>query len=416
MDDGRGLVTTSLWDRAPEAGDAVPGAAGDVAADAARRRPSRRRLVRWAVIVAVVIGVALVMTWRGADAASDVPLDPRNPQPTGSQALGRVLADHGVEVTVARGQAALSGAQIDGDTTVFVARTSALAQATIDELADLSRQAGRVVVVDPDPWVLRYLSPEVTIAQTRRDGADLAASCDTADIRQGERISHSQSEFQLRDGSPTDACFTTTGHSVYLSVPATAHHAPLVLLGSRSAITNGEIASADNAAIALRTLGHSARLVWYVPSTDDIPTTDQSRAADLLPPSLVPGLVVVLMAVLGLMLWRGRRLGRLVREPLPVVIRAVETTESRGRIYRRAKDTGRVGVVLRDATRRRLAGYLGLPTAAPLPQLITAVSDASGRPAPEVGWLLAGPPPQTDDEMLGLAGSLAALEKEVRPS
>lgn len=413
MDHGGGLVTTSLWERTPEASGTDP----DGGADGATRRPTRRRILRWAVIIVVVVVVALVMTWRGGDAASDVPLDPRNPQPSGSQALSRVLSDHGVDVTIARGQGALSGAGIDNDTTVFIPRTTELAQATIDQLADLSRQAERVVVVDPTPWVVRYLSPEVHIEQTRRDGADLTASCDAADVHQGERVSHSQSEFQLRgDGSPSDACFTTGGHSVYLAVPATAHHAPLVLLGSRSAITNGEIAEADNADIVLRTLGHSARVVWYVPSTADIPTTDQSRAEDLLPPWLNSGLVVVLLTALAVMLWRGRRLGRLVREPLPVVIRAVETTESRGRIYRRAKDTGRVGVVLRDATRRRLAGYLGLPTGGPVPQLVAAVSDATARPLQDVGWMLAGPPPQTDDEMLGLAGSLAALEKEVRRS
>lgn len=404
-------MTTTLWDRTPETGD--PSAEGSDGGGGPR---PRHRLLRWLAILAVVIAVAVVMTWRGADAANNVPLDPRNPQPGGSQALARVLADHGVEVTVVRDQAALGDAGIGRDTTVFVPRTTDLAQATIDQLADVSREAERVVVVDPDPWVLRYLSPEVAVDQTRRDGADLSTSCDTTDVHRGERISHSQSEFQLRDGSPTDACFTTGARSVYLSVPATAHHAPLVLLGSRSAITNDEIAESDNAAIVLRTLGHSPRVVWYVPSTSDIPTSDESRTDALLPPSLGPGLVVALLAVLALMLWRGRRLGRLVREPLPVVIRAVETTESRGRIYRRAKDTVRVGVVLRDATRRRLAGYLGIPTAGPIHQLVTAVSDASGRPAEEIGWLLAGPPPQTDDEMLGLAGSLAALEKEVRRS
>ena len=57
-------------------------------------------------------------------------------------------------------------------------------------------------------------------------------------------------------------------------------------------------------------------------------------------------LVVVLVA-----LWKGRRLGPLVAEQLPVVVRASETVEGRGRLYRsrRARDRAADGVAHRDA-------------------------------------------------------------------
>ena len=55
-----------------------------------------------------------------------------------------------------------------------------------------------------------------------------------------------------------------------------------------------------------------------------------------------------------------RRLGRLVREPLPVVVRAVETTERRGRLYRRAGDRARAAAVLRLAPADRLARRLAV--------------------------------------------------------
>ena len=46
-------------------------------------------------------------------------------------------------------------------------------------------------------------------------------------------------------------------------------------------------------------------------------------------------------AVLVLALVRGRRLGALVPADLPVVVRAVETTQSRAALYRRSADRGR---------------------------------------------------------------------------
>ncbi|WP_411284762.1 DUF4350 domain-containing protein [Lapillicoccus sp.] len=401
------MTTTTLWDRSTVD-----------EAEAAHTGPAtRRRRLRWVVIAAVVALIAVVMTWQSPGPATREALDPRNPSPTGAQALARVLADHGVAVTVARGQTELERAGADAGTTVLVATTGDLAEETIDRLATATLGARRLVVVNPDPWVVRYLSPDIDVKQRRRSSDDFATTgtgCTTTDVRAGERVSHSQSEFRLLASLPAAACLTHDGHSVYLALPASSRHAPLVLFGSTSALTNEEFDDADNAAIVLRTLGQSPRLVWYVPSISDVPVTDRSRASDLLPPWLGPGLLLVTIAVLFVLLWRGRRLGRLVREPLPVVVRAVETTESRGRIYRRARDASRAALVLQDATRRRAAGYLGLPVTGSPETLMLAVAAASGRRPEEVDLLLHGPPPSADRHLLGLAAQLAALEKEVR--
>ncbi len=415
-------MTTTLWDRSAgaDAGGAGGAGAGSPEVPSPNRSLrgrlrglSRRRWGIWVVIGAVVVGLAVVMVWRGPAPTNNAALDPDNPAANGAQAVARVLAGRGVTVTVARGQAELSRARIDADTTVLVARTSELAEATTTALADSTAGAERLVVVDPEPWVLRYLSPGAELHAQRRSAADLvAAECGTGDIRPGESLSHSQSEF--RANVDTAACFTHDSRSVYLALPGGTDRAPIVLLGSSSALTNQEVGEASNAAIVLRTLGHSAHLVWYVPSRSDIPTTDRSRTGQLVPPWLAPSLLLGLFAVLALLLWRGRRLGRLVREPLPVVIRAVETTESRGRLYRHARDATRAALVLQDATRTRLAGYLGLPARGPADPLVRAVAAATGRPVLEVGSLLAGPPPSTDAQLLGLAAELAALEEEVR--
>ena len=78
-----------------------------------------------------------------------------------------------------------------------------------------------------------------------------------------------------------------------------------------------------------------------------------------------------------LALWRARRLGPVVAEPLPVVVRAAETVEGRARLYRRG---GARGQAARGAARRRpVAGSgraLGLPRRADPP----AVVDGGRRP------------------------------------
>lgn len=425
-----------LWDRSQ-----VPGERADAPAIAApdahgSESGGSRRWRRWllvAVAIAAVVTVVTLFVVAGPGSSTTIPLDPDNPTASGAQAVARVLEQQGVRVQVARGQTELDRAGADGDTTVVVTRTAELAESTTRDLAVSTSGAGRLVVLGAESSVTRYLAPGVSATSQRRSGDDLVATgCSgTDDVRGGESLSRSQLEYQ--SASANGSCFTHDGHSVYLSLPRSAQTAPLVLIGSTSIATNDQVTDASNAAVLLRALGHFPRLVWYVPSRADIPASDQSPAA-LLPRWLGPGLLLVVIAFVGVIVWRGRRLGRLVPEPLPVVVRAVETTESRGRLYRRARDSTRAAAVLQQATRTRLTAYLGLPVPGPrahtgadsgadpwaaraaVDGLVAAASLACGRPTAEVGALLFGPPPATDDHLLGLAIELVALEKEVRRS
>ena len=419
-------MTTELWERSAEAAaeSTTEGSAGGVSPDGGslRARGWRRRWVLVAVLAAAVVAVAFLFVSQGPGPASSAPLDPRNPTANGAQALARVLESQGVRVVVARGEAELERAGVDADTTVVVTRTAPLAESTTKGLARLASRAERLVLVAPDRGILRYLAPEVTVTEARRAAQDLVATdCGTSDVKPGETLSRSQVEYtsSLADA----ACFTHDRASVYLSLARRGVTPPMVLLGSTSMPANDQITDASNAAVMLRVLGHSGRVVWYVPSREDVPAGDDAGLGSLVPRWLGPVLALGGFAFLGLVLWRGRRFGRLVPEPLPVVVRAVETTESRGRLYRRARDASRAGATLQQATRSRLADYLGLPRPNPTilspgadQALVTAVAAASGRRVDEVGALLLGPPPARDDHLLGLAAELAALEKEVRRS
>ena len=81
------------------------------------------------------------------------------------------------------------------------------------------------------------------------------------------------------------------------------------------------------------------------------------------------------------MLWRGRRLGPLVVEPLPVVVKAVESTQGRGRLYRRVRDRAHAAEILRAATARRLAARLGCPRGTDAGALVAPVAQRH-RPRP----------------------------------
>ncbi|PID95964.1 MAG: hypothetical protein CSA84_07500 [Actinomycetales bacterium] len=364
--------------------------------------------LRWVAIPALVLLVGALLVWSKPSGDSDEPLHPGNPGFKGARAVARVLADHGVEVIVAEGANALARAGVDDQTTVVVSYSADLREATALDLREQASVAERLVLIDPERRVVRALLPQV--AQRTVPRIDVVSGCDTGDTRSSERLGRTVSEY--RDGSARDACFVTDDYAVYLSTSASRLR-DVVLIGSTDTIANDRITEADNAALAVRALGHSPRLVWYVPDLRDVPPNEAARDDTLYPTWWAAFVLLVFLCVAAVMWWRGRRFGRLVTEPLPVVIRAIETTESRGRMYHRAQDASWASTALREATRRRISSYLGIPVTRDAGSLADAVAGTSGWPRETVQYLLHGPPATTDAELLKLAADLTALEKEI---
>jgi len=190
----------------------------------------------------------------------------------------------------------------------------------------------------------------------------------------------------------------------------------LTLFGADEALTNDQVLRADNAAVAMRLLGQDDRLVWYVPSIDDLVGGDGVSLESLLPQWVRPGLALGLVVLIALVLWRARRLGPLATEPLPVVVRAVETTRSLGRLYRRSGDRAHAASSLRRAARARLAERLRLGSGAAPDAVVREVARRTGRSQDEVAALLGlvGDVPSSDRDLIALAKELAALDREVR--
>jgi len=115
-------------------------------------------------------------------------------------------------------------------------------------------------------------------------------------------------------------------------------------------------------------------------------------------------------------LWRSRRLGALSTEPLPVVVRAVETTRSLGRLYRRSGDRDHAAESLRRAARARLTERLRLGSTTPADVLAREVARRTGRTEEEVVGVLgpAGVVPSSDRDLINLARQLTELDREVR--
>ena len=377
--------------------------------------PKRRRWVTPSIVVGVFLAATLAVTLlHPAGGGNTDDLDPANPGYSGAQGLAHVLRDHGVNVTVVRSQRELLDETVDGTSTVVITHTLRLSGRTARAALAHAAPAAGVILLDPDPEVTKGMG--LPVDSHLADLTKVAAACTGAEVGADFRLAHAGRAYTAtRTGSGTTTCFPdkSNGGGAMVGLPGAAGRPPVILLGDDTLIRNGTILDSDNAAIALHLFGQTNHLIWYVPSLSDV-APSESSSRSIAPAWFGPGSAVATSAVVFLCLWRGRRLGRLVTEPLPVIVRAVETTESRGRMYRKSHDRARALAVLQLATRRRLTAYLGLSASSTVSSVAAAAGAVSGRSYQDVLDLLRSSAAHDDASLLELANNLFALEKEVR--
>ncbi|MFB7776342.1 DUF4350 domain-containing protein [Streptomyces bauhiniae] len=384
----------------------------------ARQMWTRTRGIALAVVVLLVGAVAIAVV-RSQTKHGD--LDPRSADPRGSRAVAELLADRGVTTRLVTTLDAARQAA-GPDTTLLVAVPDLLSHRQQTRLAEATASfGGRTVLVAPGDWSVGRLAPGVTASpvttlDTTLDPdcalpeAGRAGSAETGGIRYRTTVDHA------------DACYPSDRRATLLRLPAASGTGDTVLLGAPDILLNNRLDKQGNASLALQLLGSRPHLVWYLPSLADSSANDtdgRESLFDLLPSGWLWGTLQLFVAAVLAAFWRGRRLGPLVPERLPVVIRASETTEGRARLYRKADARDRASAALRSTARTRLAPLVGVPAAqahtseALLPALSARLLD-SGEQA--LHSLLFGAPPRDDAALIALTDRLDALEREVRRS
>lgn len=364
------------------------------------------------IVLAVLVLAVAIAAFAPRSTAGD--LDPDSPAPAGSRALAQVLGEQGVQVTSTSRFAQVDEVAGGGDATVLVVGADLLEADLLDTLtSDLG--GSDVVLVRPSPRVLEDLDLDLLAGAAGADdpvdpGCDVEAARVAGSTQWDDAVAYQGVGGDDGDVAwcyPSADAESPNGRLLALDRDGTR----VVVLGSTEPLVNEHVAETGNAAVGLHLLGGHRDLVWWKVDPLDPALVDGGRAApgDLAPP-WVPLVAVWLVLVAALaVLWRGRRFGPLVPEPLPVVVRSAETARGRAALYRESGARDRAATVLRAEAVRRLALRLGLSASAPAHEVVTAAAARSGPDAAAVRDLLAGPPPADDLALARLAEALDAL-------
>lgn len=389
----------------PLAAAAEPGVRGDGTTGAGRAAGWWRRW-RWPLLFAAGILVAAAIAALAVPRTGVGRLHPDSAEPQGARAVAQVLTRLGVQVQTVRSTPAAVEAATAGST-LLVVRTEVLSP---DQLDALAGTAADLVLVEPDALTLGRLAPDLEPAGVV-DAIVTDPRCDQPDAQAAGAVLGGGRLVRATTPGPA-VCYPADGEGGAFAVTE-ADGRPVTVLGQSQVLTNADIDQEGNAALALRTLGRHDRLTWYL-AVPELPPAAEASLLDLLPRWVLWSLYQLLVVLAFAVAWRARRLGRLVPEPLPVVVRAGETTEGRARMYRRSRSTGRAAATLRAAALRRLAGRLGLSRSATAAEVADAAARAAARDPAQVVTLLLGAAPPDDRGLTRLADDLDTLEKEVR--
>jgi hypothetical protein len=355
------------------------------AGNAARSAMRARTVWVVAAIVLVAAAVLVALTRPGSSRA----LDPSSPSPGGSKALATALRGYGVRV-----------------------HTS----------TDPSTARGRIVVVDPQDYSaaqLRALAERGELVLFGDSGsAPLALGTPAHPL--GTVVGRTAPDCTWPGAAAAGLVELPAGTATFTAPGVQSCYGGAVLfgngwtlLGSSALLRNDVVARTGVAALDVNAISADRTVrdvTWLLPGTSARGQQAAPTVWALFPDGARRAFVW--LAVLGVLLiaWRARRLGRVVSEPLPVLVRAAELVEGHGRLYHRAAARERAAAALRAGAIGRLTTALHLPRNVPPSELVAAVALRTGRPPAEVGALLLGAPPPDDAALIQLATALDDLQ------
>ena len=386
------------------------GAGGAAPASASGRelwRAARTPVIIAAIIVIAATGIALLQ-----GTATRGRLDPEAADGPGSRAVAQLLRARGVHVVTARTVAEARAALPPGsgrDATLLLTRPSYFGPRGI---ADLARLPGDRLLVAPSSTARKNLAPRV-----KQDGPGGDGPRDPGCALPAARLAgNADLSGRLSTSAPgASGCYGDAAGSGLVRYRAGGR--TITVLAYGAPLTNERLDARGNASLALNLLGARRTLVWVCPlrpQLDSAAAHQTKPLTQVLPWSVKLAAAQLAIAVLLVATWRMRRLGPVVAERLPVVVRAAETVEGRARLYRSRRARGRAAAALRAGALSRVEPLLGLPGDAPPDAIIEAVAERTGRDAADVRDLLYGAAPGDDPALAGLADRLDTLERQVR--
>lgn len=424
-----------------------------------------RGVAFWALVVGPV--VALMLLVGGGGPESPFPLDPEGNAPVGARATVLLARELGAEVTVTgavpapparAGDPGDPGDPDDGDdgapdeldppqgvgprvwpaqadtgddtsddgeidpppvgppADVALVLIDALVGGQRDQMVAFVEGGGTLVIADPQS----DFTPEVIATRPPAMGEDgqvvARGRCDLGVLDGVASIVVDGGEdYVVPEGA--GRCFGDADAERALVVVERRKAGAVVSIGGGDVFSNRWLDDADAAVVVGRLLvprdgARVAVLDPYAPAA--VPFANQGRSLEDLVPDRAT-LIVRQLAIAWVIyaLFRARRLGRPVAEPLPVQIAGSELTVAVGELLAERRDPASAAALLRLDLRRSIGDRLGLAIDAPSPTWSVALADRCTLSPADLQMVVGADPVPDEASLIRLAQLIESLRQEV---
>lgn len=345
----------------------------------------------WPLLFAAVILVVVVM---GGSGVSGPPLDPRSVSPDGARGVVEVLERYGVDVDASR-----SVPRPDDDAALML--VDRLTPEDEARVMSWVRSGGVLVVAD-------QRSSFIADRVASFDRSPQRGVCDIAALGGVESIEIERGN--LLDASDAASCFGDRDSAFV--VDRSEGDGNIVSLGTPYIFTNAVLDESDAAVLAVSLLAprpNGAGVTFIGPS---VVSYGDETLGDLIAPRVYNSIYQLMAAFLLYGMYRSRRLGKVVPEPLPVRLMGSDLVLHSGVLSQRAHDPAGAAEVLRHDFVQRAQRSLSLPSDLTDSALATIIAGRQGLDADRLLQTLTSRV-STEDELTEMANHLAEVDAEL---
>lgn len=366
----------------------------------------------WLPLILIFVLLVLVITAKGANTQGDYKdYEPESPKRSGNKAVIQVLKKQGIQTTIAYKDSEVG--PVDRDTTLVFLDDGLDWMDISDALKTKAQQAGRVILVGMQDYQLKEFGLDIDSYTNGVVAPGITENSSKCLPYIGKAKNVSVTIVREHQTPGVIQCFRSDSGSLLSIWPAT-DDPEYILISDRSAFTNANVQSLNNAALALTLYGAHPKAVFYY----ERPSIQQQSPANaklwqLLPPWVFWAGVALLFAAFALMIAKGRRLGPLAREPLPVIISASEIEEARASLAREGKHASWAMALIQSRARRKLRRALYLPARASEEELTNTLAAKLNKPTSELHALLYDAEVSTEKELTQRSHKIDQLIQEV---
>ena len=379
-----------------------------------------RTTVLITALIAILIVIATIANMGVLGQDDGRRLSPGSTQAKGAGAIAAILEDQGVAVTHVRNQVELG--EIQADSTTLVVDPWQLSNGDISTLAG---SGSEVIVLLPSGFseAMRWgFSEREWGINVGDDQKAHVAQCEQGPITPAESEIGPITTIYMNAEGP--ACLPVQGGHAWVQSP---RYENVWAFGAGEILTNIRLAELDNAGVAVRMLGRHPNLYW-VENYASVEITEAQPARGL-PAWLVAFFAACVATGLWYTVYRWRRFGKLVAEPMPVVVPVGEAETGRARLYSASRNPAHAARITRSAFISRYATRLGITELSNQQQVVEAFDAAIAshhqfrKPAERkeqpaldrdfLGSALYSYPVSTDQDLAHVVSMLGTIEKEL---